>query len=121
MKDCSSTSVVPPSAFRTTVRKESTTTTPGPAFSTSFVISSKTASKSFSNTTWLKFIKRTELFNLAWSKNVYCCWYRSILMAGSPRIVKYSAGRSGVALANFGHLREGHDLGQVGSPGLGVT
>src|ERR1035438_9767599 len=52
MKDCSSTSVVPPCAFRTTVRKESTTTTPGLAFSTSFVISSKTASRSFSNTTW---------------------------------------------------------------------
>ncbi len=45
MKDCSSTSVVPPSAFRTTVRKESTTTTPGLAFSTSFVISSRTASR----------------------------------------------------------------------------
>src|SRR6202050_1938566 len=73
---------------------------PGLAFSTSFVISSKTASRSFSNTTWLKLIKRTALFNLAWSKNVYCCWYRSILIAGSPRIVKYSAGRSGVALAN---------------------
>src|SRR5664279_676704 len=70
MKDCSSTSVVPPSAFRTTVRKESTTTTPGLAFSTSFVISSKTASRSFSNTTWLKLIKRTAVFNLAWSKNV---------------------------------------------------
>jgi DNA-binding NtrC family response regulator len=63
MKDCSSTSVVPPSAFRTTVRKESTTTTPGLAFSTSFVISSKTAPRSFSNTTWLKLIKRTAVFS----------------------------------------------------------
>jgi hypothetical protein len=34
------------------------------------------------------------------SKKVYCCWCRSILAAGSPRTVKKSAVRVGVAFAN---------------------
>ncbi len=76
------------SGFRTIVRKESTTTTPGLDFSTSLVIASRTAPRSFSRTTWLRLIKRMEPGSLAGSKNVYCCWYRSILMADSPRTVK---------------------------------
>ena len=43
--------------FRTMVRNESTTTTAGLAFSTSFVISSRTAPRSFSRTTWLRLMK----------------------------------------------------------------
>ena len=96
----SSASPVPPAAFRTTVRNESTTTTPGLAASTSLTISSSTASRSFSSTTWLRLTNRTAVFSLAGSKNRNCCWYRSILRAGSPSTVKYRAGRSGVALAN---------------------
>ena len=76
------------SGFRTMVRKESTTTTAGLAFSTSLVICSKTAPRSFSRTTWLRLIKRMESGSLAGSKNVYCCWYRSILIADSPKTVK---------------------------------
>lgn len=40
-------------------------------------------------------------------------WERSEVGAGVVAALKCKD--------NFGHLREGHDLGQVGSPGLGVT
>ncbi len=66
-------------ASRTTVRNESTTTTPGLAASTSFTMPARTASRSISNTTRLRFTNRTAVFNLVGSKNLNCCWCRSIL------------------------------------------
>src|SRR5665213_1507399 len=73
MNDCISSSLAPAIALRTTVRNESTTTTPGLVAVTSLIISSSTTSKSFSNTTSARLIKRTALPNLDSSKKEYCC------------------------------------------------
>jgi hypothetical protein len=51
------------------------------------------------------------------SKNENCCWYRSILIGGSPMMLKYTAFRSGVAfdVHHVGPLRQ-VSPGQAGAP-----
>src|SRR5438034_4196389 len=89
------------SDFGMSVRKESTITMRGESSSTLASIAAKTLPRSFVRASSFRFANCTTLFTFAMSKNVNCCWYRNILSVGSPRTVKYRAGRSGVAFANM--------------------
>src|SRR5439155_19274632 len=89
------------SDFGMSVRKESTITMRGESSSTFASIASRTLPRSFVRASSVRFANCTTLFTFAMSKNVNCCWYRSILSVGSPSTVKYTAGRSGVAFANM--------------------
>ena len=73
MNNCISSSLALVMAFRTTVRKESTTTIPGWNEVTCLMISSSTAFRSCSITTSARLMKRTALPSLASSKKEYCC------------------------------------------------
>ena len=70
---CKSASPVPPAAFRTTVRNESTITMPGFFASTSLMIAARTAARSSPRTTSLRLMNWTAVLSLSGSKKLNCC------------------------------------------------